>query len=130
MCGFTGGVQIDVDTGSLETLVAEWLTLPDAAERLGVRVSAVRGLIRSGALIALRVGDPPLLRVPADFLDGGALIRKLAGTLSVLRDQAYSDAEAVRWLFTPDDSLPGTPVQALRANRGTEVRRRAQALGF
>jgi hypothetical protein len=34
------------------------------------------------------------------------------------------------WLFSADDTLPGTPVQALRANRGTEVRRRAQALGF
>ena len=26
--------------------------------------------------------------------------------------------------------LPGSPIDALRANRGTEVRRRAQALGF
>lgn len=130
MCGFTGGVQTDVEPGSLEALVGQWLTLPEVAERLGLRVSAVRGLIRSGALIALRIGDPPVLRIPVEFLDDGALIRKLTGTLSLLRDQAYSDVEAVRWLFTPDDSLPGTPVQALRANRGTEVRRRAQALGF
>jgi hypothetical protein len=33
-------------------------------------------------------------------------------------------------MFTADDTLPGTPVQALQQNRGTEVRRRAQALGF
>jgi excisionase family DNA binding protein len=123
-------VHTDIDTGALDALVREWLTLPELADYLGVGVSRVRGLVRSGQLIALRVGDPPGLRVPAGFVQDGALIRKLTGTLSLLRDQAFSDAEAVRWLFTPDDSLPGTPVQALRDNRGTEVRRRAQALGF
>jgi len=35
----------------------------------------------------------------------------------------------VRWLFT-DDELPGSPITALVENRGTEVRRRAQALAF
>jgi Rv2175c C-terminal domain of unknown function len=123
-------VQTDIDARALDALVADWLTLPDVADRLGLGVSQVRGLVRSGQLVALRVGEPPVLRTPADFLQGAALLRKLAGTISVLRDQAFSDAEAVRWLFTPDDSLPGTPVQALRDNRGTEVRRRAQALGF
>jgi hypothetical protein len=38
--------------------------------------------------------------------------------------------ESVVWLYTPDDTLPGRPVDALVENRGTEVRRRAQALGF
>jgi hypothetical protein len=28
----------------------------------------------------------------------------------------------MRWLFTEDDSLPGTTLRALRDNRGTEVR--------
>lgn len=115
---------------NLDGLVAEWLTLPDLAERLGMGISSVRGLIRSGALVAIRRGDPPVLSVPAGFLQDGALVKKLSGTLSLLRDQNFSDSEAVRWLFTPDDTLPGSPVQALRDNRGTEVRRRAQALGF
>jgi hypothetical protein len=34
----------------------------------------------------------------------------------------------LEWLFTADPSLPGTPAQALAENRGTEVKRRAQAL--
>lgn len=123
-------METDVDTRALVALVGEWLTIPEAAERLGVGVSQVRGLIRSGQLIALRIGEPPVLRIPAAFVADGAVIRKLTGTLSLLRDQAYSAEEAVRWLFTPDDSLPGTPVQALHENRGTEVRRRAQASGF
>jgi hypothetical protein len=48
----------------------------------------------------------------------------------VLADAGFSDDEALRWLFTVDDSLPGSPVQALVENRGTEVKRRAQALAF
>ena len=36
----------------------------------------------------------------------------------------------MRWLFTEDPSLPGTPVDALTGNRSREVHRRAQALAF
>ena len=32
--------------------------------------------------------------------------------------------------LTSDDSLPGAPIEALRGNRGREVKRRAQALAF
>jgi hypothetical protein len=50
--------------------------------------------------------------------------------LTLLRDAGYSDEEALRWLTTPDETLPGTPLQALHENRATEIKRRAQALGF
>jgi hypothetical protein len=36
----------------------------------------------------------------------------------------------MRWLFTADDSLPGTPIDAIVERRSTEVNRRAQALAF
>jgi hypothetical protein len=36
----------------------------------------------------------------------------------------------MRWLYTDDPSLPGTPALALGGNLATEVKRRAQALGF
>lgn len=48
----------------------------------------------------------------------------------MLRDDRFTDAEILEWLFTADDTLPGTPVQALSENRGTEVKRRAQALAL
>jgi hypothetical protein len=48
----------------------------------------------------------------------------------VLRDGGYSDAEAVTWLFTEDDTLPGMPIQALHEKRHHEVNRRAQAMAF
>ena len=60
----------------------------------------------------------------------GEPVKHLPAVITLLRDGRYSDEEALRWLTTADDSLPGTPLQALRENRGTEVKRRAQALGF
>ena len=106
-------------------LVDAWLTVPDAAERLGTDVAKVRQLIREGALLAVRTDG--VLRVPAAFVEPGRLLKGLTGTLTLLSDASFSTDEALRWLFTPDDSLPGTPVQALAENRGTEVKRRAPA---
>jgi Rv2175c C-terminal domain of unknown function len=68
--------------------------------------------------------------VPAVLLSEGGPLPELRGTLTVLADSGYDDEAAVRWLFTPDGSLPGRPVDALREGRKTEVRRRAQALAF
>ena len=56
------------------------------------------------------------------------LLRPGTGTLTLLRDDGFTVEEMIEWLFTPDPSLPGTPAQALAENRGTEVKRRAQAL--
>ena len=114
----------------LDTLVAEWLTLPDAAELLGLDVSRVRQLVRDRRVIAVRRGEPPHLAVPAAFLKDGAVLKGLPGLLTLLADAGFSDDEALRWLFTADDSLPGTPVDALAENRGTEAKRRAQALAL
>lgn len=118
------------DTGTAEDLVTEWLTLPDVADRLGVPVTRVRQLLRDGALIAVRRGENDVLSVPVDFVSGSELVKGLAGAITLLRDAGYDDAEALCWLYTADPTLPGTPVEALRQNRGREVRRRAQALGF
>ena len=107
-----------------------WLTVPDVAEAFGVEVTRIRQLLREGKLLAVRRdGDGPLL-IPAEFVQQGAVLKGLPGVITLLRDARYSDQEAIDWLYEPDDTLPGTPVQALAENRGTEVKRRAQALGF
>jgi hypothetical protein len=108
-----------------DQLVRDWLSRDEAANRLGVPSSKVRQLARDHQLL-----QGPDGRVPALFLDETGLVKGLAGTLTVLADAGYDDAESMRWMFTADDSLPGRPIDALRENRGTEVRRRAQALGF
>lgn len=106
----------------------EWAHVPDVAEALGVEVTKVRQFLREGKLLAVRDGDGPL-RIPAAFVQNGQIVKHLPGVITLLRDARYGDEEAVRWLFT-DDDLPGSPIEALRENRGTEVKRRAQALGF
>lgn len=118
------------NSAELEALIPSWLTLPDVAERLDLPISRVRQLLKEGQLLAVRRGESNALAVPAPFIDGDQILKGLPGTLTLLGDNRYSTQEALRWLFTADDSLPGTPVEALAANRGTEVRRRAHALGF
>ncbi|WP_419994207.1 Rv2175c family DNA-binding protein [Streptomyces boninensis] len=112
----------------IDALVPTWLTLPDIAEKLDVEVTRVRQLVKEGQLIAVRRGENRALMVPAEFIGEEKIIKGLVGTLTLLRDDGFTDEEALEWLFTEDPTLPGTPVQALRENRGTEVKRRAQAL--
>ncbi len=106
------------------------LPLPDVARRLGQPRTRVHQMLRDGQLLAVRRDG--VLVVPADFLADGepAVVKHLLGTLTVLRDAGFSEGEMLAWLFTADDTLPGTPIGALRADRGREVKRRAQALGF
>ena len=114
----------------LDRLVGPWLTLPDVAERLGIDVGKVRRLVQDRCLLAIRRGDPRVLSIPEALLRDGQPLPELRGTLTVLADSGYDDVAAMEWLFTPDDSLPGTPIDALQAGRKTEIRRRAQALAF
>ena len=117
-------------SAGLDVLVDSWLTLPDVGERLGLDVGKVRRLLQDRVLVAARVGDRRLLCVPEALIADGAPLPDLKGTLSVLRDSGFDEEASLRWLFTPDDTLPGTPVDNLRRGRKTEVRRRAQALAF
>ena len=115
----------------LDSLVPAWLSLPEVGERLHLPVNRVRQVVAEHRLVAVRRGDNNALYVPADFVrEDGELLKGLPGLLNVLYDNKYSDVEIVRWLYTPDDSLPGSPAQALLDDRRAEVTRRAQALAF
>lgn len=111
-----------------ETEPANWLTVPDVAERLGVPVNRVHQMLRDGALLAVR--HDGVLRVPAELVANRSVLKHLPGVLTLLHDAGYTDEEALRWLYDHDETLPGTPAAALADNRATEVKRRAQALGF
>lgn len=114
----------------LDELVSDWLTLPDLAERIDLPLSKVRQLLREGRLVAVERGSPPVKHVPAAFVADGKLIKGLAGALTVLHDAGYRDEEAVRWLFTEDEAIPGRPVDAMAEGRDTAVKRRAMVLAF
>jgi len=118
--------QIDPAT---DALVGEWLSLPDVADRLGIPPGRVKQLLRDRKLLAVTRPEG-MAAVPAAFLDGSQIVKGLCGTLTLLFDCGFDDLEAMRWLFTADDSLPGTPIEAIARHRSTEVNRRAQALAF
>jgi hypothetical protein len=118
--------QIDPRT---DALVGQWLSLPEVAGQLGLPAARVKQLLRDRKLLAVTRPEGTLA-VPAAFLDGQQVVKGLCGTLTLLFDCGFEELEALRWLFTADDSLPGTPIDAIVKHRGTEVNRRAQALAF
>jgi hypothetical protein len=111
-----------------DTEPAEWLTVPDVAERLGVPVNRVHQMLRDKALLAVRRDG--VLCVPAELVANRTVLKHLPGVLTLLHDAGYTDEEALRWLYDYDETLPGTPAAALAGDQATEVKRRAQALGF
>ena len=104
------------------------LSPAEVAQLLGTSANRVRQLLRDRKLMAVPGSGNG--KIPADFVQDGIILKHLSGVLTLLRDADYTDEDILRWLYTPDDSLPGTPVQALRDDRHTEVTRRAQAAAF
>lgn len=134
----------DPTDAPLESLSAEWLTMPDLAERLGMRLQDARRLLEDRDLVACRIGERGVLAVPAEFLapepdlhgripdtpaagERPVPLAALRGTITVFGDAGLRDEEIVRWLLTPDATLPAGPhpAAAIRAGFKTEVRRRA-----
>ncbi len=109
----------------LEDRAGPWLTVPDLAERLGVRLADVRRLIEDRELLAARVGDRAVLAVPSAFLDEEGPLAALKGTFTVLADGGMKDAEIIGWLFQEAPLTGGSAIAALRAGRRAEVRRLA-----
>ena len=118
--------QIDPET---DARVGAWLSLSEVAGQLAIPTARVKQMLRDHRLLGVNRLDGALA-VPAAFLDGQQVVKGLHGTLTLLFDCGFDDCEALRWLFTVDESLPGTPIQAIAENRRTEVNRRAQALAF
>src|SRR5579864_2578506 len=114
---------------SADALVGDWLTIPEVAIRIGVPVGRIKQMLRDRKLLAVRRPDGSFC-VPTAFFDGAQIVRGLHGTLTLLFDCGFGEVEALRWLFTVDESLPGTPIEAIAQHRRAEVNRRAQALAY
>jgi hypothetical protein len=117
-------------TVDLAALVGEWLDWAACAEQLGVSVSKVRQWIREHRLAGAVPVEGAGQKVPAALVMDGEIVKGVPGILTVLHDGGYDDRESLTWLFTPDETVPGRPIDALRENRGSEVKRRAQARAF
>ena len=118
------------DTADLGALINEWLDWKAAGAALGVSVSKVRQLIRDHQLAAAVPREGAGQQVPAELIMDGEIVKGVSGLLTLLHDGGYDDREILEWMFTSDDTLPGRPIDALRENRGSEVKRRAQAMSL
>ncbi len=132
VCAMTAQSQPGPDRRQLDlgVLIEEWLDWPEVAEVLDVPVSKVGRLVQEHQLAAATPTPGAGARVPAAFLQDGAIVKGLPGLLTVLHDAGYDDVAILAWVFTDDPTLPGRPIDALRENRGSEAKRRAQAMGF
>jgi hypothetical protein len=115
---------------SLGDLIPDWLDWKATGVALGVSVSKVRQLIREHQLAAAVPTPGAGQQVPAELVMDGFVVKGVPGVLTLLSDGGWDDREMLAWLFTADDSLPGRPIDALRENRGAEVKRRAQVLSL
>ena len=113
----------------LSALVEEWLEWSEVAEQLGVSVGKVRTMIREHQLAAAVPWERAGQRVPALFIQDGEPVKGLPGLVTLMHDNGYDDREIIAWVFL-DADLPGRPIDALRENRGSEVKRRAQSMAF
>lgn len=118
------------DHVDLSVLITDWLDWKAAGAQLGVTVSKVRQSIREHQLAAAVPSPGAGQQVPAELIMDGEIVKGVSGLITVLHDGNYDDREILVWLFTADDTLPGRPIDALRENRGSEVKRRAQAMSL
>lgn len=114
----------------LAELVPDWIDWAETARRLEVTVGKVRTMIREHQLAAAVPSPGAGQQVPAALVMDGEVVKGVPGVLTVLHDGLYDDREIITWLFTDDPSVPGRPIDALRENRGSEVKRRAQVLEY
>ncbi len=112
----------------LGALITDWLDWKAAGEALGVSVNKVRTYIREHQLAAVVPTPGAGQKVPAELMMDGEIVKGVPGLLTVFHDGGYDDRAILTWLFTDDPTLPGRPIDALRENRGSEVKRRAQAM--
>lgn len=108
------------------------MSVPELADALGLPHRQARKMVADGEILSHRIGENQAVGVPAVFVQDGAVLATLPGTVTVLRDAGLRDDEALAWLFTRDETLPidGAPIDMLLAGRKAEVRKRAQELAF
>lgn len=105
------------------------ITVPDAAERMGVVVTRVMAHLGDRDMIAVRKDGVRYL--PARYFnEDGQLNRFVPGVIKLLLDGSYTEEEILEFLFTEDESLPGRPIDAVHGHLAREVMRRAQAMAF
>lgn len=112
----------------------EWLTPKEAAAFLEVEPKQIRTWTKDGSLVALENPTDGKHMIPRGFLvkreDYVGPLETLKGTITLLRDCGLTDTEIVGWLFSVEETLGETPLQALLTGEKKAVRRIAGALAL
>ena len=106
--------------------VTNWLSIPEAAEALGIPKGKVNRLLEEYSLVAVKKNGQ--LMIPAELIVDGEPLPPLRGTIILLLDSGYSIEESVQWLYTHSDVLGQSPLQSLLEGKKAPVRRLAQML--
>lgn len=107
--------------------VDAWITIDQAAQQLGISSSKVRRLVEEHVLFTVRQGKEPM--IPAALIQNGEPLSSIRGTLLLLLDYGFTEAEAIAWLYEVNDDLNESPMAALLKGHKAPVRRAAQSLG-
>ena len=108
---------------------AQWLSIPEVADSLGVRQRDVRTMLAKHELVALHRGENGALAVHRSQLVFTAdsakatVLASLKGTFTALDDAGFSDEEKLAWITASNPELGCAPVEALRNGRIHSVRR-------
>lgn len=124
-CDDDAVTESDLSKVDLDHVVAQWSTREQIATQLDVTPAKVRTMVRAHELAG--VAERGELRIPSEFIQDGGIVKGLPGLLTLFHDGGFTDHECIAWIFS-DLDLPGRPIDALRENRGSEVKRRAQAM--
>lgn len=109
------------------------LTLDEAARMLGVEPRRIKQLVRDHQLFTVKTPEGQQA-IPASILvkgeSGWEPLFNLPGTLTLLADNGFTHDEAVNWLYSVQEELDETPLEALLAGRHHRVNAIASTLGF
>ncbi|MCD4549495.1 MULTISPECIES: Rv2175c family DNA-binding protein [unclassified Schaalia] len=111
----------------------EFLSVDEAARRLGVEARKIKQFVRDHLVLCVK-DTSGKQAIPADMLVlgeyGWELLYNLPGTLTLLADGGFSPQESLEWLYRVDDELGQTPMSALREGRHHRVNAIASALAL
>lgn len=135
----------------LDTEYGDLLSMQEAAQLLGVPRTRIKQLTRDNELIVVRRDGQQMVparllevipaedmvilqeeaaRAKEEFNGTHRPLWNLRGTLTVLRDGGFSSEEIAHWLWTVDDELEVSPIQALENGRHHHVNLVAATKGF
>lgn len=111
--------------------MSNWISLPETAQLLGLRMTDVRRLISEHQILAIR-GDDKVLRLPRRQFGANkpSINKALRGTLVLLTDSGLPASEQWEWLNTVIEEFGKTPLELLEDGSIHPVRRAAILAGI